>query len=160
MLAAVFATAALTATAAVAASSVIRECGIAQISAHFTPGSPGAGQRYATLTLRNKSAHSCRTGGYVGLGLLNSRGREVATNAERIDFGAVRMIYLKPGAKATSQMHWSVINGTGDTSRGPCFRAPSSILVTPPNSYTSLRLPWRMGNVCERGTISITPLAL
>lgn len=160
MLAAAVAAAALTTTAAVAAPSPVHECGVAQVSAHFSPGSPGAGQRYATLTLTNKSAHTCVTGGYVGLGLLNGRGHEVATNAERIDFSAARTLYLRPGAKATSQMHWSVINGTGDTSRGPCFVAPRSILVTPPNSYISLRLRWRMGTVCERGTITITPLAI
>lgn len=160
-LAAVCGTAALTASAAVAAlSATFAECGTTQLSAHFTPGSPGAGQRYATLTLTNRSAGTCRTGGYVGLGLLNGRGHEVATNAERIDLAAVRTVYLRPGAKATSQMHWSVVNGTGDTSTGPCFRAPSSILVTPPNSYKSLRLPWRMGTVCEQGTIQITPLAI
>lgn len=151
-------TALVSAQASLASASTVRTCVPHQLSAKFTFLGAGAGQRYATLTLTNKSGVTCRTGGYVGLVLLNGAGHPVATHDVRVDRADVRTIYLRPGAKTTARLHWSVVNGTGDTPTGPCFRAPRGVRIYPPNSYTPITTAWRMGTVCERGTINIWPL--
>ena len=146
-------------TSGSARAAAPRHCSVQQLSATFAPGSPGAGNRYSTLTLRNRSSSGCDTGGYVGLGLENAADHSVATKAVRVDPSRQHAIYLAPGKRATTLLHWAVIPGTGDRAGGPCFTAPTHILVTPPDSYSSLQLRWTQGAVCEGGRIDITPLA-
>jgi hypothetical protein len=141
------------------AATTAKECGVNELSARITNQQPAAGNRYATLTLTNTSRATCRTGGWVGLGLENANGEPVTTNAVRIDSSAERPIELKPGQRTMSHLHWSDVEGTGDHAGGPCFKAPSRILVTPPNSYSSLKLSWTGGFACEAGTIDVTPLS-
>lgn len=45
------------------------------LSGQLVPGSPGAGQRYATLVLTNTGGQTCTVSGYGGLGLVASDGR-------------------------------------------------------------------------------------
>ena len=48
------------------------ECRTADLSVQLKPGSPGAGQRYATVVLTNTSGHTCTVTGYGGLALLGT----------------------------------------------------------------------------------------
>jgi hypothetical protein len=134
-------------------------CGTAELRAQIEPGSPGAGQRYAMLVLTNKSHHSCHTYGYVGMQLLNGQGGGLATDVVRDHSVAPQRIGLAPGAQAYSQLHWSVIPSTGDQ-KAPCTSAPARIEITPPDSYTQLRIRWAGGDVCEHGRIDVQPLVL
>lgn len=135
----------------------IPPCRTEELSAYLTAGSPGAGQRYATLELMNNSHHSCHTYGHVGLQLLGAHGSQVATDTVWDSTPAAHPIVLAPGAAATAQLHWSAIQGIGDQT-GPCVTAPTHIEITPPDMTSSLTLKWSGGIVCERGRIDVTAL--
>src|SRR6185312_679481 len=65
---------------AASASSPTPECRTADLGVTLKAGSPGAGQRYATVVLTDVSGHSCTVTGYGGLGLLGSPGQGVPTD--------------------------------------------------------------------------------
>jgi Protein of unknown function (DUF4232) len=134
-------------------------CGTGALEAKIEQGSPGAGQRYAMLVLTNDSQHSCSTYGYVGMQLLSRAGGALVTNVVRDHSLTAQRIVLEPGAQAYSQLHWSVVPGTGD-SGAPCFSAPARVEITPPNSYTHLTIRWAGGTVCEHGRIDVQPLVI
>jgi hypothetical protein len=140
-------------------SASIPPCGTEDLGAYLIPGSPGAGQRYATLELMNNSKHSCHTYGHVGLQLLGAHSKRVATDAVWDSTPAAHRIVLAPGAAATAQLHWTIVPGTGDQT-GPCVTAPTHIAITPPDETSQLELKWTGGNVCERGRIDVTALVL
>ena len=60
---------------AAGATTAMAQCRTADLSAPLKPGSPGAGQRYATVVRTNTSTHTCTVGGYGGLGLLGAPGK-------------------------------------------------------------------------------------
>jgi hypothetical protein len=142
-----------------AGGASIPPCRTEDLSATLIPGSPGAGQQYATLELMNNSNHSCHTYGHVGLQLLGAHGSRVATDAVWDSTPAARRIVLAPYAAATAQLHWAVIPGVGDQT-GPCVNAPTHIEITPPDETSHLELKWTGGAVCERGRIDVTALVL
>ena len=135
----------------------IPPCRTEDLSATLIPGSPGAGQRYATLELMNNSNHSCHTYGHVGLQLLGTHGSRVSTDTVWDSTPAAQRIVLGPYAAATAQLHWAVIAGIGDQT-GPCVNAPTHIEITPPDETSHLELKWTGGTVCERGRIDVTAL--
>lgn len=132
-------------------------CTTSDLSATLIPGSPGAGQRYATLELMNNSRHSCHTYGHVGLQLLGHHGQLVATNAVWDSRPAPRRIVIPAGGAATAQLHWAAVAGTGDQS-GPCVTPPTRVEITPPDNTSHLEIAWRGGIVCEQGRIDVTAL--
>ena len=144
--------------AARAASAVLPRCHTADLAATLKRGSPGAGQRYATVVLRNRSAHRCTVFGYVGAQLVDVRGRPLPTRIVRDRTRAPRRVTLAPGRSATSLLHWSAIAGPGEPQRAPCEPPPRTIRITPPDETTQLTMRWRFGPVCERGRIDVRPL--
>jgi hypothetical protein len=140
-----------------AVDASVPACRTQDLSAALIPGSPGAGQRYATLELMNNSKHSCHTYGHVGLQLLDAHGSRVATHAVWDSTPAAHRVVLAPGAAATAQLHWAVIPGPGDQT-GPCVTAPTRIEITPPDESAHVELKWTGGTVCERGRIDVTAL--
>jgi Protein of unknown function (DUF4232) len=130
-------------------------CLVNQLSTSMRAGSPGAGQRYAFVTLKNTSKVTCETGGYVGLGLTNSKDKGLPTHAIREDRKDATAIKLTPGEKATEQLQWGVIGGAG-----VCVKSAKHLLVTPPNDFHSFILPWKLGTVCESGRFFEMPLKL
>ncbi len=140
-----------------AAAASLPACHVADLSARIVPGSPGAGQRYGTLVLTNRSSHTCHTYGYVGMAFLDAHGHVLATDVVRTATTHPRRVTLAPGQRATSQLHWSDVPGVGD-STGPCVRAPKRLEITPPDMYRHLVIAWSGGTACERGRIDTTPL--
>src|SRR3954470_4925823 len=61
----------------------VAQCSTADLSAQLKAGSPGAGQRYATVVLTNTSTHSCTLRGYGGLGLFRGARQGVSTHLDR-----------------------------------------------------------------------------
>lgn len=154
------AAAALAGSAAVAAegsNSSSPPCRVADLAARIVPGSPGAGQRYATLRLTNRSDHSCHTYGYVGLLLRGRHGRALATDVVRDRTIAPRRVALAPGDHAAARLHWTVVPGRGDH-QGPCATAPLRVDITPPDERAHLTIRWRGGIVCQRGRIDVRAL--
>lgn len=146
-----------TALAGTAAPAWIPACRTVDLSARIVPGSPGAGQRYATLVLTNRSRHTCHTYGYVGMGFLDARGNSAATDVVRDHSTAPHRVVLLPGHHASTQLHWTVVQGTGDAS-GPCVTAPRRVEITPPDEFSHLIIGWSGGTVCQRGRVDVTPL--
>ncbi len=145
------------AASAATARTPIPPCHTEDLRAYLIAGSPGAGQRYATLELMNTSHHACHTYGHVGLQLLGAHGSQVATDTVWDSTTTSRRVVLAPGAAATAQLHWSAIQSNGDQT-GPCVTAPTHIEITPPDTTSSLTLKWSGGTVCERGRIDVTAL--
>jgi Protein of unknown function (DUF4232) len=135
----------------------IPACSTSELSAMLVPGSPGAGQRYATLELMNNSRYACHTYGHVGLQFLGSHGQRVATDVIWDSVPAPRRVVIPAGGAATAQLHWAAVPGTRDQS-GPCVTPPTHVEITPPDETSHLEIAWKGGIVCERGRIDVTAL--
>ena len=62
----------------------VERCHTGGLAAGLVPGSPGAGQRAATLVLRNTGARTCTIEGYGGIGLYDPAGRALPTRQLRL----------------------------------------------------------------------------
>jgi len=132
-------------------------CHTGGVSASLAPGSPGAGQRYALLSLRNKGSRACRVFGYAGLQLLDSHHRALSTVVVRDHSRAPRSILLRPGARTRALLHWTVIPSPSEPQQGACEPAPRYVEVTPPDEVRHLVIRWGLGPVCGHGRIDLTP---
>ena len=119
----------------------------------LVPGSPGAGQRNATVVLTNRSGSSCTVHGYGGLGLAGSDGRSLPTRQVRLTDPAPTTVLLRPGKSVSAQVHWGAVAGSGDSRTGNCQPVPSTLRVIPPDETEALSVRWDQGPVCEGGTI-------
>jgi hypothetical protein len=131
----------------------VGRCHTSELSASLQPGSPGAGQRYATLVLTNTSGGPCTIHGYGGLGLTGAGGAAVPTQQVRLADPAPETVTLAPGRSASAQLHWGAVSATGDATSGPCQPTPAALHVIPPDETASLSVPWTQGPVCDRGRI-------
>jgi hypothetical protein len=138
-------------------TSAPARCHTSELAAALTPASPGAGQRYALLSLRNRSPHTCRIFGFAGLLLLDSHRRALPTNVVRDLSHAPRAVVLAPGSRTRTLLHWGVIPDASEPQTGACERQPSWVEVTPPDERTHLLIRWRLGVVCEQGRLDATP---
>lgn len=139
-------------------TSAIGRCATSMLSAGLRMAGPAAGNRYAFMTLTNRSGTVCRVYGYVGLGLIGPDGRALPTQVVRLAPEPPASITLRPGGRAFTRLHWSVVAGTGEPEHGPCRPAPQQVWVTPPDERAHLTIPWSLGEVCGSGKISVTPL--
>lgn len=128
-------------------------CHTSELTGRLLTGGAGAGQRYATLTLRNSGQRTCTIHGYGGLGLVDSSGRALPTKQVRDPSPAPTTIRLAPGGTASSDLHWGAIPGPGDNQTGDCQPTPAAVHVIPPDGTDFLSVPWNLGSVCEGGTI-------
>lgn len=128
-------------------------CHTADLSASLVPGSPGAGQRYATIVLTNTSSATCNVYGYGGVGLVDASGAPLPTQQVRVSPPGPTLVTLQPHQSARSQLHWSAVPGAGDSPSGQCQPTPAALRIIPPDETTHLSVPWNQGPVCEQGTI-------
>lgn len=134
------------------ASSPPPECRTVDLGFTLKAGSPGAGQRYATVVLTDVSGHSCSVTGYGGLGLLGFPGQGVPTDLRRQASPAQATVVLSPGQSARSLLHWSVIPSAGEPS-AVCEPSAATAVLTPPDETTSALRAWSFGQVCAHGLI-------
>ena len=156
---ALLATTLLTPTLAVAGSAATAApaaaaptCSTAALSAAIHAGSSGAGQRYATVVLTNRSGTTCVVQGYGGLALLGAPGVGVPTDLRRVSPPAAGPVVLAPGGSARSLLHWSVVPGPGENPSG-CEPTATAVVVTPPDQSTAALLAWGLGPVCSHGLV-------
>ncbi len=90
----------------------------------------------------NASSATCTLFGYPGAAVLNGAGRQIE-QAKRTqggflggNVGAPRTVTLRPGAQASARIEGD--NGGGNE----CLRG-EALLVTPPNTRHSTRIPFR-----------------
>ena len=131
----------------------VDRCHTGELTGSLVPGSPGAGQRYATLVLENTGGRTCTVHGYGGIGLVDSAGAPLPTDQVRVPSPAPTTVTLAPHETAHSQLHWSAVPGTGDATAGPCQPTPAALQVIPPDETDHLSIPWNQGPVCEGGRI-------
>ena len=137
---------------AAGARSTPPQCTTAELGARLLPGSPGAGQRYATVVLTNAGGRTCTVTGYGGLALLGAPGQGVPTDLRRVASPAPHTVTLAPGASARSLLHWAAIPA-GDENGAACEPTATGVVVTPPDQTTALLRPWSFGPVCQHGLI-------
>jgi len=136
----------------VAGATTTASCSTADLSVQLEPGSPGAGQRYATVVLTNASSSTCMIYGYGGLALLGAPGQGVPTDVRRDADPAPQTVSLARGASARSLLHWGVV--PADDERGAeCEPTATTVVVTPPGQTSAALLPWTFGPVCQHGLI-------
>jgi hypothetical protein len=133
-------------------------CHTSELTGSLGPETAGAGQRYATLMLRNTGGRTCTVHGFGGLGLAGAGGVVLPTKQVRAGSPATT-VRLAPGATTRSDLHWGAINGPGDASDGDCQPAPTTLRVIPPDETDPLSVAWTFGPVCEGGTIEQHPYA-
>lgn len=133
-----------------------RKCAPNQLSGHLVPGSPGAGQRNATLVLSNTSGSTCTLFGYSGLSLIGADGHPLPTSVRRNATPAPSLITVPPGQSASEELHWTAVNGPGEPDNGPCEPSATSLAVIPPDQYSAISVPWHLNEVCQHGAIDAT----
>jgi Domain of unknown function (DUF4232) len=131
-------------------------CHTSELTGRLVAGSPGAGQRYATLTLTDTGGQTCTIDGYGGLGLAAADGSALPTRQNRVASPAPVLVTLHPGQAVSAQLHWGAVTGTGDNAPGACQPTPATLRVIPPDETDALSVPWSLGPVCEQGTIDQT----
>lgn len=131
----------------------VDRCHTGELTGSLVIGSPGAGQRYATVVLENTGGRTCTVHGYGGIGLVDSAGAPLPTHQVRVPTPAPATVTLAPHESARSQLHWSAVPGAGDSTSGPCQPTAAALQVIPPDETAHLSIPWNQGPVCEGGRI-------
>jgi hypothetical protein len=140
------------------AAPKVTTCLVSQLAAQQAEGSPGAGQRYATITFTNNSAQACTMFGYIGLQLLGPGNTQVPTNVVRAS-GPKTLITLAPnGGQSYTTLHWGAVASGNEPDNGPCEPTAQQIQITTPNATQSLFQPWTFGVVCQQGQIDTVPV--
>ncbi|HEV7210770.1 MAG TPA: DUF4232 domain-containing protein [Blastococcus sp.] len=134
------------------AVTTTRQCSTADLAVSLKPGSPGAGQRYATVVLTNTSGSACTVHGYGGLALLGAPRQGVPTDLRRVASPAPATVTVRAGGSARSLLHWTVVPAA-DENGTACEPTAVTVVVTPPNQTTSALRPWTFGPVCQHGAI-------
>ncbi|NGO73266.1 DUF4232 domain-containing protein [Streptomyces boncukensis] len=133
-------------------------CGTGQLRMTLRTLGSGAGQRYAALVLINSADSPCRTRGWPGLQLTSAGGAEIQTRTDRDRAAPAQQFTMRPGDRAWSRLHWTVVPGAGDPPDGSCPR-PAGLRVIPPDERRALSADWKPGPVCG-GKLSATALRL
>jgi Protein of unknown function (DUF4232) len=118
-------------------------CHTSELSASLSSGEPGAGQRYATLSLTNTSARTCTVFGYGGLQPLDAAKKQLPITLTRDTGRPVTLITLAPGASVGRTIHWSAVPPGSE----PC-PTPAYASIIPPDETSPLVIGWSLGPVC------------
>ena len=118
-------------------------CHTAGLSASLTAGNPGAGQRYATLSLTNTSARTCTVFGYGGLQPLDAAKKQLPITLTRDTGRPPKLIRLAPGASVGRTIHWTVVPSGSQ----PC-PTPAYASIIPPDETSPLVIGWSLGPIC------------
>jgi hypothetical protein len=120
---------------------------------------PGGGNRYAILTLTNRSSRTCPLTGFPELQLLDASHRPLPTTAVRDQQQPSQPVSLAPGASAFTTLHWGLVPGDGEPQTTQCEPTPAFLAVTPPDESTQLVIAWTYGPVCQHGRIDLPAVA-
>ena len=118
-------------------------CHTSELSASLSSGEPGAGQRYATLSLTNTSARTCTVFGYGGLQPLDAAKKQLPITLTRDTGRPVTPIRLAPGTSVGRTIHWSAVPPGAQ----PC-PTPAYASIIPPDETSPLVIGWSLGPIC------------
>ncbi len=119
-------------------------CHTSDLSASLAAGEPGAGQRYATLSLTNTSHRTCTVFGYGGLQPLDSAKKQLPITLIRDTGRQPKQIQLAPRTSVGRTIHWTVV----PSGSAPC-PTPAYASIIPPDETTALVIGWTLGPVCR-----------
>lgn len=130
-------------------------CGAAALSLSArSSASPGTvGLDSMSLLFRNTGAATCSLYGYPGVAALDQAGRQVAQARRASAGGAPTAIYVPPEAIASAYVQGNPSGGASAS----CASYPE-LLVTPPNTTTSSRVPSGQLKICPG--FQVFPVAL
>jgi hypothetical protein len=138
------ATAAVVLTSAAAASAMPTDfrCTSAQVDTTIVPGSPGAGQRYASVQFTAKPGVTCNFQGSLPVSLAGAPGITVVN-----DNSDAPLVTISDGQSASMLLHWTGIESPENQVQ------PASVTIvapstTDPRGVTSdpnITLPWTQG---------------
>lgn len=119
-------------------------CTSSQVETTLVAGSPGAGQRYASVQFTAKPGETCTLQGALPVTLTGADGVTVTPAPDAADAPAVT---VAEGAPASMLLHWTGIEAPENQVR------PSSVTVTAPQTTTprgdvsdpAITLPWNQG---------------
>jgi hypothetical protein len=118
-------------------------CHTSDLSASLTAGDPGAGQRYATLSLTNTSARTCTVFGYGGLQPLDGAKNQLPITLTRDAGRPATLVRLAPGASVGRTIHWTAVPSGAQ----PC-PTPAYASIIPPDETSPLVIGWSLGPIC------------
>lgn len=153
-------TATTAATGTTTTTSGTSGCATANLTAAIYGSSGAAGTIETTVALKNNLASACTLNGYPGLGMTGSNGASLTTTVVRkgnYPFTAMAptAVTLAGGQQAFFNMGYSDVP-TGSATSCP---AAANLVITPPNSYTSMTIPAQLAP-CNNGTITVSPVFL
>ncbi len=128
-------------------------CRIGELSLSLGTPSPGAGQIYIPLVLRNSGSRTCTVFGYPGVSLLDASSNQIGQPATREPTNTPTTITLTPGSSASSALH-TINEGISTTS--PCLVPSTQVRVYPPDETQPIVFPGVI-RVCG-GVFSVTAL--
>lgn len=136
------------------------QCVASDLALSFAGGNGATGHAELGFTLRNTSAHSCRTGGYPGIQFLDAAGNALPTHPDHTTsdfFGhtTLRELTVAPGATVSFRLGVSHV-GSGGSNAG-CVTA-KSVQVIAPNDTATMRVSMR-GRISEcGGNVTVSPI--
>lgn len=148
-----------TASASAGAAPAGEHCVAADLALSFLGGSSATGHAELGFALRNRSTHSCRTGGYPGVLLLNAAGHALPTTPDHTTddfFGRTTLSELTVAPGATVSFRLGVVHVPTSASSG-CVTAQGLQVIAPDDTSTMhLSLP---GTVSEcGGALTVSPI--
>jgi hypothetical protein len=75
--------------------------------------------------LTNRTSSTCRVYGYGGLQLLDAAYRPLSTHQVRYRGTPPHLVLLRPGASASSLLHWSPVPDGTESQTGSCQPTPA-----------------------------------
>jgi hypothetical protein len=123
-------------------------CHTTELRATVGANDPGAGQENFPIVLTNTSQRTCTLYGYPGAAFIDSSGRQVGPDPKRSSAGPTT-VTLAPGGSAWAGMTFSNPEISGATTA-----TPASLLITPPDELSQLKVKWTQGAVPVSGNAS------
>ena len=118
-------------------------CHTSELSASLTAGDPGAGQRYATLSLTNTSAHTCTVFGYGGLQPLDGARKQLPITLTRDTGRPATLVRLAPKTSVGRTIHWTAVPSGSQPCPTPVYAS-----IIPPDETSPLMIGWSLGPIC------------
>jgi hypothetical protein len=128
-------------------------CHTADLAARLRDLDSAPGSRYSAVVLTNRSSSSCRVYGYGGVQLLDAARHPLPTHQVRDRTRPPRLVLLRPGASASSLLHWGAISDETESQTAQCQPTPAYLLVTPPDETQPITVAWTSSEVCSHGRI-------
>ncbi|WP_405735913.1 DUF4232 domain-containing protein [Streptomyces sp. NBC_01537] len=139
---------------AVTGTAGTTRCHTTELRASVGANDPGAGQENFPIVLTNTSQRTCTLYGYPGAAFIDSSGRQVGPDPKRSSAGPTT-VTLAPDGSA-----WAGLTFSNPEISGAKTATPASLLITPPDELSQLKVKWTQGAVPVSGNASSVHLTV